>query len=116
MVTAVPLTPQQPTRPPTAPAARPLARGIQSLAKGGSLRPRGAALAAWRLDGEEAVAALLCLLKVADPTGVEPPRPRPLSLQQLGARVEAGAVCSALTAATLTSEQQVRAHVLHICT
>ena len=107
------LAPQQPTRPPTAPAARPLARGIQSLAKGGSLRPRGVALAAWRLDGG---AALLCLLKVADPTGVEPPRPRPQSLQQLGARVEAGAVCSALTAATLTSEQQVRAHVLHICT
>ena len=34
--------------------------------------------------------------------------PAPLSLQQLGARVEAGAVHSSLTKVTLTSEQQVR--------
>jgi len=34
--------------------------------------------------------------------------PAPLSLQQLGARVEAGAVRSSLTKLTLASEQQVR--------
>ena len=41
--------------------------------------------------------------------------PAPLSLQQLGARVEAGAVHSSLTKVTLTSEQQVCMPCMCMC-
>ena len=39
--------------------------------------------------------------------------PAPLSLEQLGARVDAGAVRSSLSQVTLTSEQQVRTPCMH---